>query len=169
MSKVRSVLCGVALFLLAIGFNQSAKAALYHYELTGAVTESFTINTDSAITTVSPWEFYFTNVDGLPDGKLYFASSDVNGGFSLFINGDVTNQYFNIQGDQLFSGGTNSPTLLTFSNLALTSHDLQNNPSDVFLTVSVASVPEPSTWAMLILGFAGVGFMAYRRRKTALT
>jgi hypothetical protein len=27
-----------------------------------------------------------------------------------------------------------------------------------------SSVPEPSTWAMMILGFAGVGFMAYRRR-----
>lgn len=27
-----------------------------------------------------------------------------------------------------------------------------------------APVPEPSTWAMMILGFAGVGFMAYRRR-----
>ena len=26
------------------------------------------------------------------------------------------------------------------------------------------AVPEPSTWAMLLLGFAGVGFMAYRRR-----
>ena len=27
-----------------------------------------------------------------------------------------------------------------------------------------AAVPEPSTWAMMILGFAGVGFMTYRRR-----
>jgi hypothetical protein len=26
------------------------------------------------------------------------------------------------------------------------------------------AVPEPSTWAMMILGFMGVGFMAYRRR-----
>ena len=26
------------------------------------------------------------------------------------------------------------------------------------------AVPEPSTWAMMILGFAGVGFMAYRRQ-----
>ena len=26
-------------------------------------------------------------------------------------------------------------------------------------------VPEPSTWAMMILGFAGVGFMAYRRSR----
>ncbi len=31
------------------------------------------------------------------------------------------------------------------------------------LTISTA-VPEPSTWAMMILGFMGVGFMAYRRR-----
>jgi hypothetical protein len=27
------------------------------------------------------------------------------------------------------------------------------------------AVPEPSTWAMMILGFGGIGFMAYRRRK----
>jgi hypothetical protein len=27
-----------------------------------------------------------------------------------------------------------------------------------------SSVPEPSTWAMMILGFTGVGFMAYRRK-----
>ena len=31
-------------------------------------------------------------------------------------------------------------------------------------TIGVSSVPEPSTWAMMILGFAGVGFMAYRRK-----
>jgi hypothetical protein len=29
---------------------------------------------------------------------------------------------------------------------------------------TVNGVPEPSTWAMMILGFAGVGFMAYRRK-----
>jgi hypothetical protein len=37
------------------------------------------------------------------------------------------------------------------------------------LTVSehgVAAVPEPSTWAMMLLGFAGVGFAAYRKKKT---
>jgi hypothetical protein len=27
-----------------------------------------------------------------------------------------------------------------------------------------AAVPEPSTWAMMLLGFLGVGFLAYRRR-----
>jgi hypothetical protein len=30
--------------------------------------------------------------------------------------------------------------------------------------VNVSAVPEPSTWAMMLLGFAGLGFMAYRRK-----
>lgn len=36
---------------------------------------------------------------------------------------------------------------------------------------SVSAIPEPSTWAMMLLGFAGVGFMTYRRRhqNSALT
>jgi outer membrane lipase/esterase len=38
--------------------------------------------------------------------------------------------------------------------------------AEEFLTIA-APVPEPSTWAMMILGFAGVGFVAYRRRKVA--
>ena len=29
-----------------------------------------------------------------------------------------------------------------------------------------AAIPEPATWAMMILGFFGVSFMAYRRRKS---
>ena len=31
-----------------------------------------------------------------------------------------------------------------------------------------SGVPEPSTWAMMILGFLGLGFMAYRRKNSAL-
>jgi len=32
------------------------------------------------------------------------------------------------------------------------------------ITTGISAVPEPSTWAMMILGFAGIGFMAYRRK-----
>ena len=32
------------------------------------------------------------------------------------------------------------------------------------ISAIASAVPEPSTWAMMILGFAGVGLMAYRRR-----
>jgi hypothetical protein len=39
-----------------------------------------------------------------------------------------------------------------------------------FVDAGVASaISEPSTWAMMILGFAGVGFMAYRRRNQTAT
>jgi hypothetical protein len=34
-----------------------------------------------------------------------------------------------------------------------------------FATGLTAAVPEPSTWAMMILGFFGLGWMAYRRRQ----
>ena len=42
-----------------------------------------------------------------------------------------------------------------------------NNYSDnsVSLQVSISAVPEPSTWAMMILGFCGLGFMAYGRKQ----
>jgi hypothetical protein len=36
-----------------------------------------------------------------------------------------------------------------------------------FSLTGVGAVPEPSTWAMMILGFAGIGFMAYRRKNVA--
>src|SRR5262249_47927389 len=32
------------------------------------------------------------------------------------------------------------------------------------VSTEVAAVPEPSTWAMLLLGFAGLGYIAHRRK-----
>ena len=29
-----------------------------------------------------------------------------------------------------------------------------------------SAVPEPSTWAMMLIGFAGLGYAAYRKTKT---
>jgi hypothetical protein len=44
----------------------------------------------------------------------------------------------------------------------------ENSPYFVTLTVTTA-VPELSTWAMMMLGFAGLGFVAYRTsRKGAM-
>jgi hypothetical protein len=40
-----------------------------------------------------------------------------------------------------------------------------NEAPVITLVSSITSgVPEPSTWAMMLLGFAGLGFMAYRRK-----
>jgi PEP-CTERM motif len=45
----------------------------------------------------------------------------------------------------------------------------QDNSGQFVVTFSISSaVPEPSTWAMMILGFAGIGAMTYRRRKSAI-
>jgi hypothetical protein len=30
-----------------------------------------------------------------------------------------------------------------------------------------AAVPEPSTWAMMLLGFVGLGYVGYRQAKTS--
>jgi PEP-CTERM motif len=34
--------------------------------------------------------------------------------------------------------------------------------SSRFIPTGVSSVPEPSTWAMILVGFAGLGFVSYR-------
>jgi hypothetical protein len=39
----------------------------------------------------------------------------------------------------------------------------------ITVTTPTPAVPEPSTWAMMILGFLGLGFLAYRRKGKALS
>jgi hypothetical protein len=90
----------------------------------------------------------------------------------------------------LGSGLFNETAIPTYQSLALTFQELSSTTSPLIfesltspnglngavisnITVddlgATSAVPEPSTWAMMILGFAGIGFMAYRRKsKTAL-
>jgi PEP-CTERM motif len=60
-------------------------------------------------------------------------------------------------------------TVAATSNSTVLSLTFRDDPGFFSLddvSVNVASaVPEPSTWAMLLIGFAGLGFMAYRRKK----
>jgi len=45
---------------------------------------------------------------------------------------------------------------------------LEADVANVTVTVSSSSpVPEPSTWAMMLVGFAGIGFFSYQRRRVA--
>jgi hypothetical protein len=44
---------------------------------------------------------------------------------------------------------------------------LIESSGDATFTAVASGVPEPSTWAMMILGFAGIGLIGCRRRKTA--
>jgi hypothetical protein len=88
--------------------------------------------------------FYDTKTNGDPD--FYFIRSD-----------DTGNNVIQF-------GPVHDVALRIFGNNVGTIDISISEP----LEIGVASaVPEPSTWAMMILGFAGLGFMAYRRRQTA--
>jgi hypothetical protein len=60
---------------------------------------------------------------------------------------------------------TSTTTSIAFLNRDPTTDYVAALDSVVVRTVD--GVPEPSTWAMMILGFAGIGFLAYRRRNQA--
>jgi hypothetical protein len=61
------------------------------------------------------------------------------------------------------TGMFTDPTIVQ-GNVTFTEDNIGNN---VYLNVSVASVPEPATWVMLTLGMAGVGTMCTVRRRRA--
>lgn len=48
--------------------------------------------------------------------------------------------------------------------LGATFANAQGGPETISAVRLTGAVPEPSTWAMMVLGFVGVGFIAYRRR-----
>jgi len=68
-----------------------------------------------------------------------------------------------------FAGGLVG-TSIVLPGLYLGFEDVTGCPSDwnyqdlQFYTSSVGAVPELSTWGMMFVGFAGVGFIAYRRK-----
>jgi hypothetical protein len=91
------------------------------------------------------------------------------------FNGFAANELFTFSGNQydlLISGGQWQIYLAPAGNPDFNSTFVSGyfNIGDAALTgktlymPQVAAVPEPSTWAMMILGFFGIGFMAYRRR-----
>jgi hypothetical protein len=54
----------------------------------------------------------------------------------------------------------------TFSSLGFASTGNLSSVEQVRVDIAgvAPAVPESATWAMMVLGFVGVGFMAYRRR-----
>jgi PEP-CTERM motif len=81
--------------------------------------------------------------------------------FDATLTGSVTGNKGSVTID--FSS---TPQVFTYSggSFSLVLTDLTLTLGDPNLVGTIAAVPEPSTWAMMILGLAGVGFMAYRRR-----
>ncbi len=86
-------------------------------------------------------------------------TADLVGSVTSILSGGVLIDFNNTPQNFAFGGGT----------FTLQVNDVSINPGllPVSLTGQInvmSGVPEPSTWAMMLLGFAGVGFMAYRRK-----
>lgn len=70
---------------------------------------------------------------------------------------------------------TDNSSLTTFSGVSTNGNTTGTGGNGIDLLVyagdgvPVAAVPEPSTWAMMMLGFLGLGFLAYRRRDAVMT
>lgn len=75
--------------------------------------------------------------------------------FGHVVFSAINGSSFNIT--YVYVGFSNNPDLF-FGTVPEATQDVTAN-----ITVLTTAVPEPSTWAMLLLGFVGLGFMAYRR------
>ena len=165
MRKTTSV---VVAALLAAALASPASAALLNFQLTGSHQASFQIDTEtvpnfSSSSSLIGNQVGFDNVAGIFGGVSGVAS--ISFGTNLIADFNIGGTPLGFvqligNGPDLFTGNPADP-IFTLGSFNL------NNPffgqSDVLTISAVAAVPEPSTWAMMILGFAGVGFMAYRR------
>lgn len=123
---------------------------------------------DSFQTFIGSDQFSFSDVAGTFGGIVGTAStiSFGNGIFaSLSINA-ANLGFTQFSSPTLFTGSPNAPTFLTGSFTLI-------NPffGNGTLTISpiAAAVPEPTTWAMMLIGFGGLGFAMRRRSKVRTT
>jgi hypothetical protein len=174
------ILSAAALTITAVAFAAPAHAVNFDFMLTeGNLTvtgEIFglassgtssptsvvvdTVTSSYVIGTNSPYTFPFT----LP-------SAFVDPGHDTFtvVGGEISvPNYFldrpNMYPNMFPNGAGGGIVLELLSNASL--FQLEENSGIVGTATfsAVAAVPEPSTWAMMLFGFAGVGFMAYRRK-----
>jgi hypothetical protein len=78
--------------------------------------------------------------------------------FDSVANGGGFNQYFGVQ---IYGGPESSPTFQAGV------YSLFNANTGNVDTLTL-SVPELSTWTMMLVGFCGLGFAGYRRNKAAI-
>ena len=99
-----------------------------------------------------------TFVDYVTGYATWYSDPTLNGG-----NGNHVYSTTAAAG-QAFAGSP-AGTYVAFEDLTFPGSDF--NYFDHAFVFTVAAVPEPSTWAMMMLGFAALGYLTYRRKKKA--
>jgi hypothetical protein len=160
ISPIRSALAAGALFALMA----PASATVYTDSL-GTLPVGADILDSSVIVSVN------TGV------KVTFAVAANNVLNDLFL--DIKSTSVNLIGDtwELLQGGTvvavskvgthydaDFSIPLSHGNYSVVFSTAIPTGDSLAVTTTVSAIPEPATWAMMILGFMGVGFVAYRRK-----
>jgi choice-of-anchor C domain-containing protein len=129
---------------------------LVGYGSTGAISQAFSTIAGQVYTLSFA---YGNNPSSTSEAAAAFS---IFGGSTLLSSSVASS---NGLGWSTYSGtflANSATTILTFNNTIG-----GNNGGLLLDAVSVSAVPEPSTWALMLLGFAGLGFFAYRRTKKA--
>ena len=105
-------------------------------------------------------------LDAHPDSRALVASAGSTNGIFTYKFDSPPNDHDHMNWAQysLFFTATGSTTVLSFASAAPQNCCYGPALDDV----AVVAIPEASTWAMMILGFAGVGFLSYRRKSRAV-
>ena len=152
--------------------------AAFTFTLTGDPT---TLQTLGLITVIDPLTTATVTIGGL--GPVTFGldtrlgQNNVEVFFSRASGGNDLFDFMLSSGVNLASNfgpvtGTNVTALNQFINVATSGGNLtftQSSSVQFSGTLSNTSLPEPATWATMMLGFAGIGFAARRNRKAIST
>ena len=99
----------------------------------------------------------------LPDGWTVTETTFIDPGNGLFTGNPLSSHDFSAIGTDvqlaLGNAGLVGPYSLTEQ---YTLHS--NSVGSALSTINISAIPEASTWAMMMLGFIGVGFIAFRRK-----
>jgi hypothetical protein len=163
MSRFAPVVSGFAALVLGLAVLVQPAKALVVYDLTLTATTGPLSGTGFIDLSAAPGSGTVVVTPTSPLPNLVTAFDVTVGGHTL----DLTNTYT----DLIFSNGTLisidvSGTVAAgkYSSDVLGYQFLPTDGTPTVGTITVTAVPEASTWAMMILGFIGVGFMAYRRK-----
>lgn len=172
LSKKLFVLSAAFALALSVISSKPASAAVYSFNFDGAnfdVVGSFVTDVSNNVLSISG------NVTGLASGAIdalvtgsspFTAPSGHQWTFSNTFDGSV----FSGDGVVFSFGAGNYGNIYTAGNtfLSVDAPPEFFNPGDAG-TLTVSAVPEASTWLMMLLGFAGLGFAAYRRTNKMVT
>jgi hypothetical protein len=173
------VLLAATAFMLSLG-TVGAKADTVQFtvvqpvvdgNLSGTNTVTFDLLESPTPSLVASSFFAIDNVQvklvSVLNGDASSTSASDEIGFFSASNGTETildfgksffNDTLNVGSGAYFTGSLSDPTFVPGTYFG-------TNGESLTITDMTAAVPEPSTWAMMILGFCGLGFMAYRRRQ----